>query len=122
MHKSFFSNYLNFIFRMVMHWQYVSICRGGKAILEKISEAGINPEKYITFYSLRGYDKIDKKPHEEKPPKKRFSRLSTSTKGDKTSERKKSEDNTNEFNSGVQLDKSPSITLKTLQNKNNNLD
>ncbi|RIA93447.1 hypothetical protein C1645_735559 [Glomus cerebriforme] len=44
--------------RTVMHWQYVSICRGGKSILEKISEAGINPEDYISFFALRGYDEI----------------------------------------------------------------
>ncbi|CAI2162099.1 19719_t:CDS:10 [Funneliformis geosporum] len=44
--------------RMVMHWQYVSICRGGKSLLEKISAAGINPEDYISFFALRGYDKI----------------------------------------------------------------
>ncbi|CAG8605205.1 4974_t:CDS:10 [Funneliformis mosseae] len=44
--------------RMVMHWQYVSICRGGRSILEKLTEAGITPEKYITFYALRGHDKI----------------------------------------------------------------
>jgi phosphatidylserine/phosphatidylglycerophosphate/cardiolipin synthase-like enzyme len=43
---------------MVMHWQYISICRGGKSVLEKIKEAGINPEDYISFFALRGYDKI----------------------------------------------------------------
>src|SRR4051794_35445034 len=43
---------------MIMHWQYISICRGGKSILEKISEAGINPENYISFFALRGHDKI----------------------------------------------------------------
>jgi phospholipase D1/2 len=41
-----------------MHWQYLSICRGGKSIMEKISEAGINPENYISFFALRGHGKI----------------------------------------------------------------
>ncbi|POG77879.1 hypothetical protein GLOIN_2v1544371 [Rhizophagus irregularis DAOM 181602=DAOM 197198] len=44
--------------RMVMHWQYVSICRGGKSVLEKIAEEKINPEDYISFFALRGYDRI----------------------------------------------------------------
>ncbi|CAG8464425.1 6353_t:CDS:10 [Acaulospora morrowiae] len=44
--------------RMVMHWQYVSICRDGKSVLEKISSFGINPEDYISFFALRNYGKI----------------------------------------------------------------
>ncbi|CAG8535096.1 34282_t:CDS:10 [Gigaspora margarita] len=47
--------------RMVMHWQYVSICRGGKSVLDKIKQAGIDPENYISFFALRGYDKIKRK-------------------------------------------------------------
>src|SRR2546429_176287 len=54
---------------MVMHWQYVSICRGGKSILEKISGAGINPEDYISFFSLRGYAKIHHVHNENKHDK-----------------------------------------------------
>ena len=98
-----------------MHWQYVSICRGGKGILEKISEAGINPEKYITFYSLRGHDKIDKITNvEDKPSKNRISLLLS--KGEKTSEQKMPEGNTNEPKSSIQLDKSPSITSQIKYN------
>ncbi|CAG8468958.1 364_t:CDS:10 [Diversispora eburnea] len=44
--------------RMVMHWQYVSICRGGRSVLEKIKSAGVNPEDYISFFALRNYGKI----------------------------------------------------------------
>ncbi|KAG9294883.1 hypothetical protein G9A89_003223 [Geosiphon pyriformis] len=44
--------------RMVMHWQYVSICRGGRSVLEKIAAAGIDPKDYISFFALRGYDRI----------------------------------------------------------------
>ncbi|CAJ0762818.1 5861_t:CDS:2, partial [Entrophospora sp. SA101] len=44
--------------RMIMHWQYFSICRGGKSLLEKLTEAGVDHEKYISFFALRGHDKI----------------------------------------------------------------
>jgi len=44
---------------MVMHWQYVSICRGGKSLLEKIAAEGINPEDYISFFALRSYDRVN---------------------------------------------------------------
>ncbi|CAG8595693.1 23438_t:CDS:2, partial [Dentiscutata erythropus] len=54
--------------RMVMHWQYVSICRGGKSILDKIRQADIDPENYISFFALRGYDKIKNKEHNRSVP------------------------------------------------------
>lgn len=41
-----------------MHHQYLSISRGGSSILERLRVAGINPEDYIAFYSLRTWDKI----------------------------------------------------------------
>ena len=41
-----------------MHHQFLSISRGGNSILEKLRDAGINPEDYIAFYSLRTWDKI----------------------------------------------------------------
>ncbi len=79
---------------MVMHWQYVSICRGGRSILEKIREAGIDPEKYISFYALRGHDKIhnkvDDNMSENKSTKSTKSKKSDSTpinKGKQNSER-----------------------------------
>jgi phosphatidylserine/phosphatidylglycerophosphate/cardiolipin synthase-like enzyme len=43
---------------LVMHQQYVSISRGGNSILERLRDANINPEDYISFYSLRTWDKI----------------------------------------------------------------
>lgn len=42
--------------RNVMHFEYVSISRGGNSIIEKLQEAGINPEDYIGWYSLRNWD------------------------------------------------------------------
>ncbi|CAG8471061.1 2865_t:CDS:10 [Scutellospora calospora] len=45
--------------RLVMHYQYMSICRGGHSIIESIKNAGCtDPFDYIGFYSLRNYDKI----------------------------------------------------------------
>ncbi|CAG8443136.1 7205_t:CDS:10, partial [Diversispora eburnea] len=60
--------------RLIIHYQYNSICRGGHSIIEKIKEAicessGIGKheeekldaivEKYISFYGLRSHDRID---------------------------------------------------------------
>lgn len=47
-------------FRLVMYYQYVSICSGPKSIYEKLRKANINPEDYIRFYSLRSYDRINR--------------------------------------------------------------
>ncbi|CAG8462070.1 11758_t:CDS:10 [Acaulospora morrowiae] len=48
------------ILRLVMHYQYQSICRGKRSIIERVKAAGcITPERYIGFYSLRKYDRID---------------------------------------------------------------
>jgi phospholipase D1/2 len=41
-----------------MHYQYISICRGGKSIIEQLEAAGINASDYIRFYSLRSHDRI----------------------------------------------------------------
>ncbi|KXS19116.1 phospholipase D/nuclease [Gonapodya prolifera JEL478] len=49
--------------RGIMEFQYNSICRGGNSILEKLAQAGITrPDKYISFYNLRNYDRIRKQP------------------------------------------------------------
>lgn len=46
--------------RLVMYYQYISICSGEKSIMEKLRKAGIDPEEYIAFYSLRSYDRINR--------------------------------------------------------------
>ncbi|KAG2181757.1 hypothetical protein INT44_008572 [Umbelopsis vinacea] len=46
--------------RLVMHWQYVSICRGGRSILEELQKAGIDGQRYISFFALRSFDRINK--------------------------------------------------------------
>ncbi|KAK3820690.1 MAG: hypothetical protein JOS17DRAFT_688354, partial [Linnemannia elongata] len=44
--------------RKVMHFQYVSICRGGNSVLERLVATGIDPDQYIGFYGLRSFDRI----------------------------------------------------------------
>jgi phospholipase D1/2 len=43
----------------VMELQYKSISRGGHSIMEKIRAAGFDPSKYIRFYNLRSYGRIE---------------------------------------------------------------
>lgn len=42
-----------------MSYQYRSICRKGKSIFEQVEAAGVDPNEYISFYNLRGYDRIN---------------------------------------------------------------
>ncbi|KAI7896962.1 uncharacterized protein EV154DRAFT_490014 [Mucor mucedo] len=51
--------------RLVMHYQYISICRGNDSIVEKLKANGIDPDNYIRFYSLRSYDRINRSNLEE---------------------------------------------------------
>ncbi|KAF9128068.1 hypothetical protein BGX30_014484 [Mortierella sp. GBA39] len=44
--------------RKVMHFQYVSISRGGNSVLERLVANGIDPDQYIGFYGLRSFDRI----------------------------------------------------------------
>lgn len=44
--------------RTVMHFQYVTISRGGSSIIEKLKEYGIDADQYISWFSLRNYGKI----------------------------------------------------------------
>lgn len=57
--------------RNVMHFQYITISRGGNSIMEKLREAGIEPSDYIGWYSLRNWDKLV-------PPKKKSAYSSAS--------------------------------------------
>lgn len=45
--------------RCIMAWQYRSISRRGKSIMEQVEAAGVNPHDYISFYNLRGIDRIN---------------------------------------------------------------
>jgi phospholipase D1/2 len=53
------------IIRLVMYYQYISICRGNDSIIEKLKASGIDPDQYIRFYSLRSYDRINRSNLEE---------------------------------------------------------
>ncbi|KAI8640960.1 hypothetical protein BD408DRAFT_444667 [Parasitella parasitica] len=44
--------------RTVMHFQYVTISRGGNSIIQKLNEYGIDADQYISWFSLRNYGKI----------------------------------------------------------------
>lgn len=43
----------------IMGLQYKSISRGKHSIMQRIKDAGVNPNDYISFYNLRSYDRID---------------------------------------------------------------
>lgn len=45
--------------RCIMAYQYRSICRRGKSILEQLEAAGVDGREYISFYNLRGVDRIN---------------------------------------------------------------
>ncbi|KAJ2158966.1 hypothetical protein GGF46_003371 [Coemansia sp. RSA 552] len=44
--------------KLVMHWQYQSICRGDHSILAQLEKQGIRMDDYIRFFGLRNYDVI----------------------------------------------------------------
>ncbi|KAK5958018.1 Phospholipase D1 [Knufia fluminis] len=44
--------------RLIMQYQYRSICRGESSIFGRLKALGIEPEDYIQFYSLRQWGKI----------------------------------------------------------------
>lgn len=44
--------------KLVMHWQYQSICRGDHSIASQLNKEGINMHDYIRFFGLRNYDVI----------------------------------------------------------------
>ena len=51
------------VLRIQMHWQYLTISRGGKSLFEELARIGItNPQEYIEFYSLRQHDKMNDTP------------------------------------------------------------
>jgi phospholipase D1/2 len=46
--------------RAIMEFQYNSINRGGSSIIEALRNAGVqDPHRYINFYNLRSYDRIN---------------------------------------------------------------
>jgi phospholipase D1/2 len=45
--------------RAIMDYQFKSICRGDESIFGKVKAQGVDPEKYIFFFNLRSYDRIN---------------------------------------------------------------
>ncbi|KAF2279398.1 phospholipase-like protein PldA [Westerdykella ornata] len=45
--------------RAIMDYQYKTICRGPHSIFGKLDAEGIDPHKYIFFFNLRSYDRIN---------------------------------------------------------------
>ena len=48
--------------RAIMDYQYKSICRGPHSIFEQVKAEGVDPTKYIFFFNLRSYDRLNKTP------------------------------------------------------------
>ncbi|KAI0220872.1 Phospholipase D1 [Lamellibrachia satsuma] len=44
--------------QVVMHWNYLSICRGGKSLLERLAAKIPDPFEYISFYGLRTHSEL----------------------------------------------------------------
>jgi phospholipase D1/2 len=48
--------------RAIMDYQFKSICRGDESIFGRLRAQDIDPEKYIFFFNLRSYDRINVTP------------------------------------------------------------
>lgn len=48
--------------RAIMDYQYKSICRGDDSIFGQVKKEGIDPTKYLFFFNLRTYDRLNKTP------------------------------------------------------------
>lgn len=48
--------------RAIMDYQYKSICRGEHSIFEQVKAQEVDPRKYIFFFNLRSYDRLNKTP------------------------------------------------------------
>jgi phospholipase D1/2 len=46
--------------RAIMDYQYKSICRGEHSIFGQIEAAGVDPRKYLFFFNLRSYDRLNR--------------------------------------------------------------
>ncbi|RDW69315.1 hypothetical protein BP6252_08335 [Coleophoma cylindrospora] len=56
--------------RAIMDYQYKSICRGEHSIFEQIKAQGVDPTKYIFFFNLRSYDRLNVTPKIKKQEEK----------------------------------------------------
>jgi len=52
--------------RAIMDYQYKSICRGEHSIFGQCEAQGVDPKKYIFFFNLRSYDRLNVTPQLKK--------------------------------------------------------
>ncbi|KAF4553787.1 Phospholipase D1-like protein 3 [Elsinoe fawcettii] len=52
--------------RAIMEFQYFSINRGGYSIYEALGKQDIDPTRYIRFFNLRNYDRINPNPQDSR--------------------------------------------------------
>ena len=45
-------------FRSILFWQYRTICRGESSLKARLLERGIEMDEYVSFFSLRTYEKV----------------------------------------------------------------
>jgi phospholipase D1/2 len=83
--------------RLVMHWQYMTISRGGSSIYELLRKEGIRPEDYITFYGLRNWDLIRDKRQYPPPTKAEIETRWHTEASDQKHDEQRKEDNKNVF-------------------------
>ena len=44
--------------RVILHYNYLSMCRGPNSLFQRLENAGVNPEDYISFSSLRTWSDL----------------------------------------------------------------
>lgn len=51
--------------RVIMHWQFSTICRGENSLMGRIAALGVNPNDYVKFFGLRTHGLVADKPTTE---------------------------------------------------------
>lgn len=51
--------------RVIMHWQYNTICRGPHSLLARIAALGVDPSQHVQFFGLRTHGVIAGRAHTE---------------------------------------------------------
>jgi phospholipase D1/2 len=51
--------------RVIMHWQYNTISRGGDSLISRVASLGVDPSRYIRFFGLRTHAVVAGKPTTE---------------------------------------------------------
>lgn len=51
--------------RVIMHWQYSTICRGDNSLFARIAALNVSPNDYIQFFGLRAHGIVAGRPRTE---------------------------------------------------------